>query len=261
MSKETLKLILITILGGLFVALFVWGFQLLKEYEHRLTQLETKFETTFEKLEALEACVDCSQRTKKIGDYPYEIIKGVDVASNGEVLLETDIDVLSEQFRWECGSFVKIVRGKKESADLANVISQYKADAQLKGVKAIVVVGTASQEGNFSGEEKRAKDRIETLINLTQDSLNTPNQIPIYGLNFGKSIENIQGGCDDTIDQRRIVLLKVLKRSDNLPDSELEASLKRILLAKATDYSVFPVDIRKYSMFSSGQKMLVSGRK
>ena len=62
--------------------------------------------------------------------------------------------------------------------------------------------------------------------------------------------------------QLTIVLIKVIKRSDSLTDDKLEASLKRILLNKATDPNLsFPIDIRKYSTFNSAKAMLVYGRK
>ena len=244
------------IIGGLFVAilsgLLIWFFQILKEYENRLTKLETKF----------DLCVDCSSRTNRIDNYEYITYKGIDVSETGEVLVEVDIDLLSEQFRWKCGSIDKIVRGN-EAADLEDVIRKYRDDAELKNAKGIVCVGTASAEGNTDGEETRAKDRIETLINLVNSNLQTKKPIPIYGFNLGKYIEQSSVVCSNaTLDQRRILLIKIIQRSDNLTDDKLEESLKRVLLAKAADPNIsFPIDIRKYSMFTSDQTMLIYGRR
>lgn len=251
MKKYTTQIVIglsIALLSGLIF----WGIQLLKEYENRLTKLETKF----------DICVDCSQRNKTIGKYEYKTYTGVDVAENGEILLQVDIDILSEQFRWKCASIDEIVRGENK-ADLAEVVRQYSDDVELKNAKAIICVGTASTEGDTYGEERRASDRMETLINLVESNLKTNKEISIYGLNLGKYVGQSENACSDaTIDQRRIVLLKITQRSDNLTDDKLEASLKRILLAKASDPGItFPFDIRKYSMFSNGQTMLRYGRK
>jgi len=172
-NKGIRKYITEIIIGGLFVAIFssglIWFFQILKENENRLAKLETKF----------DLCVDCSQRANTIDNYQYTTYKSVDVAENGEVLLEADIDLLSEQFRWKCKSFDQIVRGD-EKANLGEVISKYRDDAELNNAKAIVCIGTSSSEGQTSGQENLAKDRIETLINLVFTNLKTKKKFPFY---------------------------------------------------------------------------------
>jgi hypothetical protein len=239
--------LLIAILGGLIL----WFFQILKEYENRLTKLETKF----------DIYVDSSERTHMIGNYPYITYTGVDVTADGEVLLKADIDLLSEEFRWRCASITDIVRGDK-SENLGEVIANYRDDVQLQNALGIVCVGTASSEGNTKGEERRASDRVETLLNLVNSNLTSKKILPIYGLNFGKYNTDTNIPCSDaTLEQRRIILIKIIERSEKVTDDKLEASLKRILVEKASNPTPrFPIDIRNYSMFTSGQTMLVYGR-
>jgi hypothetical protein len=250
-NKSDFEKYSIPIITVAVVAMFSWLFYTVIEHGNRLTKLETKF----------DICVDCSQRTNKIGEYAYTTYKAVYTDDKGDVLLEADIDLLSEQFRWKCGSISEIVRGD-EKADIEEVIKNYRDNAELKNAKGIVCIGTASAEGNTDGEESRANDRIETLINLVNSNLTTEKQMPIYGLNFGKYNEESNTNCSSaTLDQRRIVLLKIIERSEKLTDDKLEESLRKILLDKATDPNIhFPIDIRKYSMFNSGDKMLVYGR-
>ncbi|KAB2917745.1 MAG: hypothetical protein F9K23_05010 [Bacteroidetes bacterium] len=243
------------IIGGVVVAiiagLVLLYIQFIKDYEHRLTKLEKDF----------EHCVDCSKRTKTIGDYPYTVYTGVDVASNGEVLLNVQIDLLSEQFRWRCGSITEIVRGD-DVVDIGKVIRQYHDNAELENALGIVCIGTASSEGQLIGEQTRAGDRVETLINLVSSNLNSSKRMPIYGLNFGKHIGSTNTPCSDaTLEQRRVILIKLIERSDKLTDDKLEESLKRILLEKASNPAYnFPIDIRNYSMFRNNEKMLIYGR-
>ncbi len=251
MKKSTRENILIGLFVAILAAFVVWFFQILREYESRLTKLETRF----------DLCVDCSQRTQIIGKYPYTTYKSVDVAPDGEVLLEAEIDLLSEQFRWKCASITEIVRGN-ERADLADVISKYRDSAELQNALGIVCVGTASSEGNTKGEESRAKDRVETLFSLVKSNLKSQKKLPIYGLNFGKYDAITNSECSDaTLEQRRIVLIKIIERSAKLTDDKLEESLKRVLLEKASNPAyIFPIDIRNYTMFKSGQDMLLYGR-
>jgi len=246
------KYLLETIIGGIIVAMIAGLFFLALQHGERLAKLEAQF----------DICVDCSQQITKIGEYPFKSYKAVDVAPDGEVLLEADIDLLSEQFRWKCASFDEIVRGNKKE-DLGEIIRSYRDNAELNDALGIVCVGTASAEGAPDNEENRAMDRVETLINLVDANLTSKKMLPIYGMNFGQYKGGENQSCSNaTLDQRRIVLVKIIKRSERITNENLESSLQRLFLQKAVNSAYkFPIDIRNYSMFNSGKTMLVYGRR
>lgn len=220
------------------------------EYEHRLTELETKF----------KICVDCSNgRQKKIGDYEWEIYKGFDFNDKNEVNIGLEIDILTEQFRWECGSIDKIVRGDRE-IDFNKVIQQYSQQKHLKGVTELICIGTASTEGYKDREEQRAENRMETLINLLKDNLNAEG-ISISGLNIGQYQGIKDTVCsDETLWQRRVIILKIIEQKSDITDQEQEKAIIRILLSKIKSNKEFPLDIRKYSKFKNGDLKLRFGR-
>jgi len=102
---------------------------------------------------------------------------------------------------------------------------------------------------------------MEYLINLVKNYI-TNDTIPIYGLNIGKFLENRVSKCSDqTIDQRRIIIFKIIKKDENMTEAILERKLRRILLEKSSNTDLnFPIDIRKYSKFKNNETMLTVGR-
>jgi hypothetical protein len=229
----------------------------IRDHERRITRLETKFED----------CVDCSRqvREKERGGFTWKTYESSETNESGAVVFAVEIDVLSEQFRWDCGSPTTIVRENetpKRTYDLGEVIRQYSPERELKDAKTIVVVGTASSEGDIAAQERLAGNRIETLVPAVQHNLQKT--IPVYGMNFGQYTEGDSSKpCSpDTAAQRRVLIVKVTKPDEPLPQKELGESLKRRFVALAEDKSLkFPIDIRKYSMFQKGAEMLVYGRK
>lgn len=240
------------ILTAILVGLVVWGITLVKEFEHRLTELETKF----------NICVDCTKRTKEVGGLKIDTYPGQSIdEKTGTIDLEVDIDILSEQCRWVCGSSREIVQGG-EPVDFDKVMQAYVNTDQLKGISGIICVGAASSEGIQNNEEQRASDRMEYLINLVRNNIRN-DTIPIYGFNIGQYVGANNSQCsDNTLDQRRIILFKVLKKDSLMSNELFERKLRTILIQKAADKSInFPIDIRKYSKFQNSATMLTVGRK
>jgi hypothetical protein len=228
----------------------------IKEHEGRIAKLEQK----------VEDCVDCSLRVqvKDHGGYVWSTYHSEEKGEGEQGAFAVDIDILSEQYRWKCGSATTIVKENDENHtyNLDEIIQKYSPENELKGAKAVVVVGTASSEGTQAAQEKLAANRMETLYNIVQPNLQKV--LPIYGMNFGQYTEGeTSAKCSpDTAAQRRVLIVKVTKQKEGISPQEFSESLKRRFVALAENSVLrFPIDIRKYSMYQKGAEMLSYGRK
>jgi len=146
LNRTSVERLVSTILVGILIALVVWGISLIKEYEHRLTELETNFKN----------CVDCSKKVQEIGGVKVNTYTGTSInEKTGEIDLEVNIDILSEQCRWECGSARNILQGGKP-INFDEVMKEYVTNDQILNIKGLICVGAASSEGAITNEENRA---------------------------------------------------------------------------------------------------------
>jgi len=247
---KTLQTILIALLLAILSYLLSNVFDRFIGVEHRLTELETKF----------DICVDClKDQQQNFDGFNWEVYKGFDFDENNKVNLGLEIDILTEQYRWDCGSIDEIVRGGKK-VDFDQIIQGYSSERYLTGVTELICLGTASTEGSIGEEEARAEDRMETLINLVKDNLES-DEIAIYGLNIGQYLDNYNGLCSDqTLWQRRVIILKVIEEKFNLSQREKVKALVRILLNKSRSEIEFPISIKEYSKYKSRDLKFRHGR-
>jgi hypothetical protein len=229
-----------------------------RNYEKRVTELEgLKNEMGYVKkrLETLEDIF--KYKLILLKGHPVISYPASDLDSEDKVLVELTIDILSEQFRWKCNELT-VLHGAKPIQLGEAVIKGYTIERDLYNIKKIICIGTASSEGTVEIQEGLAENRAQELINIVKGNIANPS-IPIVGMNFGKHMEKgANRPCTKrTINQRRIIILKIIQQ--NVPDSDLEASLKRVLeeKAKSTRF-IFPIDIRKYSKYK--KPMLIYGR-
>ena len=221
------------------------------DYQKRLSRLETKF----------DLCVKCGENDIKYGGYLWQRVYGYEMDENNNVKLGIEIDILSEEFRWKCASVEEIVRFE-EPVDFDKIIQGFSDKKHLKGVEEIICIGTASQEGQAKGEEFRAEQRMETLINKFEDNLSS--DLPILGLNVGQHIKNNQysNECSNaTLKQRRVMVIKVLERDERLTEIQYRNSLVKILLEKSKSERSFPFNISNYSKFTNKTLKLTEGRR
>ena len=109
----------------------------LRDYEGRIATVEN----------TLNICVDCGGKRKQLGGFDWATSREHYVdEETGRVQIAFDIDILSEQFRWKCGSFGDIVRGD-ERIDLSSVISGYTQRQHLDDALGIVALGTGGAGG------------------------------------------------------------------------------------------------------------------
>jgi hypothetical protein len=228
----------------------------IKDHEGRIARLEQK----------VADCVDCSLRVqvKDRGGYVWSTYHSEEEGEGQQGPFAVDIDILSEEYRWECASTTTIVKenDKNRTYDLGEIIQRYSPENQLKDAKAVVVIGTASSEGTPVSQENLAANRIETLLNIVEPNLQKT--LPIYGMNFGQYTEaDTSEKCSpDTAAQRRVLIVKVTKQKEGISPKEFGESLKRRFVALAENSVLrFPIDIRKYSMYQKGADMLIFGRK
>ena len=123
----------------------------------------------------------------------------------------------------------------------------------MAACKAMVVLGTASQEGDERTEAQRARDRSEHVqYQIWSSGLL---ECPLYTLNLGKARPSVQDAQDParTAHQRRLVVVTVLDASPQTLDADhrLRAALHRAL----GQLKGLPVDLtRDYSSFDLVRK-------
>jgi len=188
--------------------------------------------------------------------------EGFDIDANGDTIMHVEIDILSDECSWKCGSSDRMFRANEEVPvkELRSIIRNLDNYKHFEDAESIICVGTASSEGNSAREELRAEQRAKRLKGLLGVYLKNK-EVPIYAMRFGKHQEKInERGCTNaTLNQRRIILVKTVKEKDGLTTKQMETSLKKIFSKKSTDLnSSFPVDIRKYSLFDNKRAMLLA---
>ena len=79
-------------------------------------------------------------------------------------------------------------------------------------------------------------------------------------MSFGQYVADTERAkCSDaTSEQRRILIVKVIKQSARMSDDELEKSLiRRFKQLVDEERYKFPVDVRDYSNYKQGKKMFL----
>lgn len=270
--QKVLNALLVFIIIGNFVIIFIYNKKTgdlnrqigeLNNQNQSMQETVNQLENQNARLEEnLDQFFENHTIIKKTGRFEYESIRGTKKAKDGTTILGLEIDILSEIYRWECGNYEKIVRGDKEY-EPADIISDYRRNENLIDSKGLICVGMASQEGTRGNEEQRAENRMETLLDGARKA-RVYDICPIYGLNLGQfvgKLEERQYLCtDSTLWQRRVVLLKIIKKRPNLPDKELKDCIISILVDKAKNkHIVFPIDIRDYSKYRNNGLTLREG--
>ena len=251
--------LIIALIGGLFVLFSI----LLGYIFTKLSTLDEITRTQGERIAKLEACVDCSKapRTKNKGGYEWREYPSEESDETGSVTLSVEVDVLEKRYRWACG--LSTSNDIKENqaggnVNLEEIIRKYEPDTELKDAKKIVVIGTASSEGDVSSQEDLARKRAQTLITVVENNLRE--DIPVIGMSFGQYVADTERAkCSDTTsEQRRILIVKIIEQSAKMSDDELEKSLiRRFKQLVDEERYKFPVDIRDYSNYQQGKKMFL----
>jgi hypothetical protein len=244
---------------GLLVAFFLGSAGYLANQLDKLQDAKQEHGERIAKLEAkMDACVDCSRTpvVKNKGGYEWTVF-----SSEGKDL-SVEIDVLSKQFRWKCGKFGEndVVRENEVGGaiSLRDIIRKYQPDEELQDAKKIVVIGTASSEGNLSSQEGLALARATTLRQIVDKSLEKNREVPVIGMTFGQYIADVnRARCTDaTAEQRRILIVKITRESPGMSRDELGKSLIR-RFQELADQRGFPIDIRDYSKYQRHEEMLI----
>lgn len=252
--------LIIALVGGLFILFSVLAGYILT----RLSTLDEIARTHGERIARLETCVDCSKspRTKIKGGYEWKEYPSEETDESGAVTFSVEIDVLSKQYRWACGrsNVDDIVRENQANSavSLEDIIRKYDPDDELRDAKKIVVVGTASSEGDLVSQEDLAQSRARTLLKVVGDNLQK--KIPVIGMSFGQYVaDKEKAKCSDaTSEQRRVLIVKLIKQSTDMSDYELEKSLiKRFEQLAEKDSYKFPIDIRDYSNYKDHKRMFL----
>jgi hypothetical protein len=259
-SEDNFKSTLIAaLIGALFVLISVLAVYVL----NRLSTHEDILRAYEGRISKLEACVDCSKsvRVKNKGGYEWTEYPSDETDREGNVTLSVEVDVLEKRYRWACGLSSKedvLKENQSGEVGLDEIIRKYEPDEELKNAKKIIVIGTASSEGDITSQEDLARKRAMTLVSVVESNLQK--DIPVRGMSFGQYIGDTERAkcSDSTSEQRRILIVKVTQQPANMSDEELEKSLiRRFKQLVDEERYKFPVDIRNYSNYKQGKRMFL----
>jgi hypothetical protein len=151
--------------------------------------------------------------------------------------------LFTDEFRWRIKSFDALEQGGKRP--------QFSPEmkAVLNSAVEIITVGASSEEipagvafpQGRAQEEKRAARRAEKIAIWVREALNQP--IPVRKLNVGHHAPT--GGADDTSDQRRVVIILVLKQDEG---ANIDQSLRSAMAGEAVRTPIFEALLTKYSL-------------
>lgn len=155
--------------------------------------------------------------------------------------------VVAKDYSWKFESIdtIEAPLTKKEMA-VSEYISSLAKNNLFQGYSDLIAVGTASQEGNDAGEEKRAGDRSEKIANvLFSTSRRAKGSPEIYALNLGKHQKNsadvYKPSKDQTAPERPVIVIAVERREKvNIAEALNDA------LSKFSDDKVFRFLAQKY---------------
>ena len=153
--------------------------------------------------------------------------------------------ILTDHYRWKVGSS-ELLENDERIADVLPEHIDNLQDSVFDAALGLIAVGVASQENNLerSTEEARAGRRAEKIQSVL-------NQHPIvkgkksYRLNLGvhKTIGKSLGQYVIS-DQRRVIIIGVMKNSKNISPSKFEECLRDALKPSKVSF-----DINNYSKF------------
>lgn len=151
--------------------------------------------------------------------------------------------LFSDEFRWRLNSFDEI----EHRASQPNFTPEMKA--VLNSAEEIICIGASSEElpsgvsfnrGRVQ-EERRAARRAEKIAVWVREALGRP--IPVRKLNVG--YHQPTGNRSDTSDQRRVVIILVLKHDEG---ANLDQSLRSAMAGESVRAPIFESLLTKYSL-------------
>ena len=151
--------------------------------------------------------------------------------------------LFTDEFRWRLNSFDEI----EHSATQPNFTSAMRA--VLNSAEEIICIGASSEElptgVSFNlgkaQEERRAARRAEKIAVWVREVLDRP--IPVRKLNVG--YHSPTAGKSDTSDQRRVVIVLVLKHEEG---TNLDQSLRAAMAGESPRAPIFDALLTKYSL-------------
>lgn len=151
--------------------------------------------------------------------------------------------LFSDEFRWRLNSFDEI----EHSSTQPNFTPEMKA--VLNSAEEIIAIGASSEElpsgVSFdigkAQEERRAARRAEKIAVWIREVINRP--IPVRKLNVG--YHKPTGNRSDTSDQRRVVIILVLKHEEG---TNLDQSLRAAMAGESVRAPIFESLLTKYSL-------------
>jgi hypothetical protein len=158
--------------------------------------------------------------------------------------------LFTDEFRWRLNSF--------DSLDADPERPKFTAEmkAVLNDAEEIIAVGASSEEvpagvpfpmGRLA-EERRAARRAERIAVWVREVLSKP--IPVRKLNVGHHAPSAERRGVDTADQRRVIIILVLKHDEG---TNIDQALRSAMARESLRAPIFEALLTRYSL-SAGQE-------
>jgi hypothetical protein len=179
---------------------------------------------------------------------PPEVVRDV-IIRDAEDLLGRQamfrVLLFTDEFRWRLNSHDAL----NDGAGQPHFTPEMKA--VLSSAKEIICVGASSEElpsgaSRTDGrvrEERRAARRAETIALWVRQALSNP--VPVRKLNIGYHAPT--RGAGDTSDQRRVVIILVLKQDEG---TNIDQALRAAMERESPRAPIFDTLLTKYSLAS-----------
>jgi hypothetical protein len=156
-----------------------------------------------------------------------------------------DVVVLNKSFLWVRGSADQLEKDGKTIAgtDLAAAVIDDEVRAALADAKAVIAVGTASQEGNAAEEQGRAERRARSAATLVGAAV--ADTVPLWTLNLGQYRDpctNCETGGTSWQRPFIVIAVKSLEPDTNMGEALADAMNGKERLPSPASYSAFALN-------------------
>lgn len=157
---------------------------------------------------------------EKNKEWEWQEIRGIE--GNDFVDIKIAFKIVTDEFRWKFKSHELLANGKEIREELPKYLDNL---PDFHNAIGLIAVGMSSQEGNLIVEEDRAMRRAESIIlALRPHSISEKKEI--YKLNMGRFKNKTLLNKDETSFQRRVVIVAIMDKSDNISLEKLKVCLK-----------------------------------
>lgn len=151
--------------------------------------------------------------------------------------------LFTDEFRWKLSSIDRVEQATDEpvfTPEMKAVLNEAEEVICVGASSEELPVGASLTEGR-AREERRAARRADQIAAWVRGALSTP--VPVRKLNVGHHVRT--GTAPDTSDQRRVVIILVLKRDEG---ANVDEALRAAMDRESERAPIFETLLTKYSL-------------